>query len=117
VAAVCAREGQSCDPDDPFIYPPTYRYAGELAFYARWRRFGPAHGRISHLDVWGETPRPGETFFHIGDEERSLRGFTPYITAKRAGATRLLAVEEGEFLIREARVTPFRAFAGADFGR
>lgn len=117
IASVCASEGQRCDPDDPFIYPSTYRYSGELAYYGRWRRIGAAHGRLSQLDVWGQTPRPDETFFHVGDEEWALGEFLPHVAAERAGETRRVTVEDGGHLLRQALITPFRAFAGADFGR
>jgi len=117
VAEVCAAPGTSCDPADPFVFPTTYRQAGELAYYGGWRRFGPAHGRISHLDVWGEAPRDGETFFHVGDEERALAHFRARVEAERAGETRSVVVRNSGHVLREAFVTPFRAFAGADFAR
>lgn len=117
VAAVCARPGARCDPADPFIYPFSYRYAGELAYYAGWRRFGPAHGRISHLDVWGETPRRDETFFHVGDQDWALGKFLPHLQAEQAGDSLPVAAEDGAHVLRRAFITPFHAFAGADFGR
>jgi 4-amino-4-deoxy-L-arabinose transferase-like glycosyltransferase len=51
---------------DPFIACTSYRYAGELAFYSGFRRFGPATERISQLDVWSDRPRDGEPFFFVG---------------------------------------------------
>jgi hypothetical protein len=115
--ATCARPDARCDPADPFIYPSTYRYVGELAYYGGWRRFGPAHGRISHLDVWADAPRRDETFFHVADARWGLPVFASRVTAERAGESSTVVVQDGAHVLREAIVTPFRAFAGADFGR
>jgi 4-amino-4-deoxy-L-arabinose transferase-like glycosyltransferase len=117
VSRVCARPEAECDPADPFVYTTTYRQAGELAFYNGWRRFGPAHGRVSQLDVWDDAPRPDETFFHVGDGETAIDHFAPRVAAERAGETHRVVVEEHGHELRRALITPFRAFAGAVFGR
>jgi 4-amino-4-deoxy-L-arabinose transferase-like glycosyltransferase len=58
----------ACDARDPFVFPGSYQYAGELAFYAGFKRLGPAAERESQLDVWGDRPRPGEGFLFIGHD-------------------------------------------------
>lgn len=63
-----------CRPADPFVYPPNYQEAAELAYYAGWTRFGPAAERPSQLDLWDDEPGRGEAFLVFGNipEERRL---------------------------------------------
>ena len=48
------------DRTEAFVFPSRYQLASYLAFYGGWQRFGPTFGRPSQLDIWNETPRPGE---------------------------------------------------------
>jgi hypothetical protein len=78
----CASVGDpaGCRPEDPFVYPGSYQEAAELAFYAGWRRFGPAVERPSQLDLWAETPRPGDAVVSLvgeSDERRLFRAEGP----------------------------------------
>ena len=69
-----------CRPDDPFVYTSSYQEAAALAYYAGWTRFGPAAERPSQLDLWNETPRPGEAFLTFGvipEEKRLFVGDGP----------------------------------------
>jgi len=100
-----------CDGRDPFVFTFNYQQAGELAFYAGWRRFGPAQEgpRASQLDVWGETPAPGEPFLYVGirglDDEprRRWRG-------EGQGPTLSFDVSFRGEVLRTAAVTPFSRF-------
>jgi hypothetical protein len=63
-ARACASLGNpaGCDPADPFVYASTYQVASQLAYYAGWRRLGPAQSRPSQLDLWSDLPRHGSVF-------------------------------------------------------
>ncbi len=98
-----------CDANDPFVYPVNYQYAGELAFYAGWRRIGPAQNRPTQLDVWNERPPEGSGFLYLGHA-----GSEPGRIALGDGQGPTLAFEVrlGDAKLRDGTVTPFSRFLG-----
>jgi hypothetical protein len=113
----CAAIGspRGCDGRDPFAFTFNYQQAGELAFYAGWRRFGPAQEgpRASQLDLWDETPAPGAPFLYVGiegldDEPRRVwRG-------EGRGPTVSFDVRFHGEVLRTGSVTPFSRFLGLE---
>ena len=100
-----------CDPAQPFLVTANYQYAGELAFYGGFRRFGPAAERASQLDLWGDRPRPGEPVLFVGFD-----GVPPdlarRIGAEGEGATGRAVVSYRGTPLRQVTVTPFARYAG-----
>ncbi len=109
----CAALGSppGCDGRDPFVFTFNYQQAGELAFYAGWRRFGPAQEgpRASQLDVWGETPAPGEPFLYVGIRGLDDEGRRRWRGEGRGPTLSFDASFRGEVL-RTGAVTPFSRF-------
>ncbi len=112
-ARACASLGNAagCDPADPFVFASTYQVASQLAFYAGWRRFGPAHARPSQLDLWGELPPEGSAFLFVGpggpppEAKRLFR-------AQGEGEPVTFQVQVQEKVVRTGGVTPFTGFLG-----
>jgi 4-amino-4-deoxy-L-arabinose transferase-like glycosyltransferase len=107
----CAGIGSppGCDATDPFVFPQDYQYASELAFYAGWRRIGPAENRPTQLDVWNERPPEGSGFIVVGhagsDSGRIALG-------EGQGRTLTFEVRLGDAKLRDGSVTPFSRFLG-----
>ncbi|HZZ84311.1 MAG TPA: glycosyltransferase family 39 protein [Anaeromyxobacteraceae bacterium] len=107
-ARACAEVG--CDAAAPFVYASSYQLAGELAFYAGWRRLGLTAERPSQLDVWGDAPRPGEPFLVLDDGEVPA-AFRARVRAEGEGRThRFLAPWPGA--ARKGSVTGFGRYLG-----
>ena len=102
-----------CDARDPFVFTSNYQYAGELAYYAGWRRFGPAIERPSQLDVWGELPAPGAAFLFVGGADGVWREFRGRFHAEGEGPIASGEVRGFGAVLRDWSVTPFSRFAGA----
>lgn len=107
----CAALGSpaGCDPADPFVYPGSYQVASQLAYYAGWRRLGPASSRPSQLDLWADRPADGSAFLFVGtggpppEPQRLFR-------AGREGEPVTFQIRvEGE-VVRTGGVTPFAGF-------
>ena len=98
-----------CDASDPFVYAQDYQYASELAFYAGWRRIGPAQNRPTQLDVWADRPPEGSGFLYVGSA-----GSDPGRIALGEGQGRTLSFEVrlGDTRLRIGTVTPFSRFLG-----
>lgn len=110
-AEACAGIGNppGCDARDPFVFPQDYQYASELAFYAGWRRIGPAENRPTQLDVWNDRPSEGSGFLQVGHA-----GSDPGRIALGEGQGRTLTFEVrlGDVKLRDGSVTPFSRFLG-----
>ncbi len=106
----------SCDPREPFVFPGSYQYAGELAFYGGFRRLGPADERMSQLDVWDSQPRQGEGFLFVGfDEPGPL-----FRTRARAGGelpAERTRVAWGGARARDLVIIPFSGYSGGRAAR
>ncbi len=112
-ASACASLGDpaGCDPADPFVFPSTYQVASQLAFYAGWRRFGPAQSRPSQLDLWGDRPPEGTAFIYVGPDgpppERSR-----LFRSEGEGQPVTFQVRVEGVLVSTGGVTPFARFLG-----
>ena len=110
-ARACAGIGNppGCDANDPFVFPENYQYASELAYYAGWRRIGPAQNRPTQLDVWDERPPEGSGFLEVGSA-----GTDPGRIAVGEGQGQTLSFEVrlGDARLRDGTVTPFSRFLG-----
>jgi 4-amino-4-deoxy-L-arabinose transferase-like glycosyltransferase len=107
----CAGIGNppGCDENDPFVFPENYQYASELAYYAGWRRIGPAQNRPTQLDVWDERPPEGSGFLQVG-HAGSDRG--RIALGEGRGETLSFEVRLGDVKLRDGTVTPFSRFLG-----
>lgn len=112
-ARACAETGNrpGCHPADPYVFTSTYQYAAQLAYYAGWRRFGPAQGRASQFDLWNDVPPEGSAFLYVGPE-----GPPPaegrLFAADGQGQTVAFDIRVGGEVVRTAGVTPFCCFRG-----
>ncbi|HEU4384835.1 MAG TPA: glycosyltransferase family 39 protein [Anaeromyxobacteraceae bacterium] len=115
-ARACSSLGSpaGCDPADPFVFTSTYQVASQLAFYAGWRRFGPAQARPSQLDLWGEAPPAGTAFLFVGPgdpPEAPARLFR----AEGEGQPVTFQVQVEGQVVRTGGVTAFARFLGPRF--
>lgn len=102
---------------DPFVYPSAYQYAGHYAYYAGWTRMGPAEERASQLDLWNDTPRPGEPFLWAGQDFGPTERFRRSVRASGEGPTLEFRVTyQGEWT-RDGVVTPFARYEGGQLAR
>lgn len=112
-ASACASIGNpaGCDPADPFVFTSTYQVASQLAFYAGWRRFGPAQSRPSQLDLWRDRPPEGSAFLYVGPAgplAEPIRVFR----AEGEGRPVTFQVRVEGVVVRTGGVTPFASFLG-----
>lgn len=105
-----------CDPGQPFLFPVSYQYAAEVAFYGGFRRLGAATERPSQLDVWGDLPGAGEPFLFLG-MDGVPGGFAPALGAVGEGPTGRRAVRWCGDVLRTVTVTPFARAAGGALRR
>jgi hypothetical protein len=101
----------ACDARDPFVFPGSYQYAGELAFYGGFRRLGPAVERESQLDLWGDRPRPGEGFLFIGQDPQGS-ALEPLAPAAEAGRAERSVIMWAGRRVRDLVVIPFARSSG-----
>jgi 4-amino-4-deoxy-L-arabinose transferase-like glycosyltransferase len=97
---------------DPFVYPSSYQYAGHLAYYAGWRRLGPAEERPSQLDLWDERPRPGEPFLYAGQVAGAGGPFREQVRFTGEGPMRSFDVTWRGRVVRQGNVTAFARYQG-----
>jgi hypothetical protein len=112
-ARACASIGNpaGCDPADPFVFASTYQVASQLAFYAGWRRFGPAQSRPSQLDLWRDRPPERSAFLYVGPAgplAEPIRVFR----AEGEGRPVTFQVQVEGVVVRTGGVTPFASFLG-----
>lgn len=106
--AACAEVG--CDAAQPFVFPASYQYASELAFYGGFRRLGAAAERRSQLDLWDERPAPGEPFLFVGEGVPSEVRRALAASGERGTATR--TIRHRGVALRDVTVTAFAGYAG-----
>ncbi len=114
----CAEIGAppGCGPD-PFVYPSSFQYAGHYAYYAGWRRFGPAEERPSQLDLWNETPAPGEPFLWAGQDRAPPERFRRAVRFSGEGPTVKFQVTYRGVWTRDGVVTPILRYQGGQMLR
>jgi hypothetical protein len=93
--------------DHPFVYPSSYQYAGWMAYYAGWTRFGPAAERPSQLDLWDDRPRAGEPFLFAGQDIGIGKNFRDHVRFEQEGPQRAFEVRWHGQLLRRGNVTAF----------
>jgi len=113
VDRACAGLGSpaGCSGADPFVFPGgSYQEAAELAYYAGWRRLGPAQGRPSQLDLWDERPGPGAPFVVLASGEIPP---PPWLfRAEGQGRPEAFEVRLQGQILHAGRVVPFARYLG-----
>ena len=102
---------------DPFVYPSSYQYAGHYAYYAGWKRMGPAEERPSQLDLWDDRPAPGEPFLFAGQQGEPGERFRRGVRASGEGPTVAFDVLYRGRVVRTGTVTAFARFEGGQLRR
>lgn len=87
-----ARVEEICGPPG-FAIVSNYQVAAQLAWFGGWRHFSASWARPSHLDVWGDTPRPGESRCFVALRNKpepaqlAALGLSPDLALERVDAT------------------------------